>query len=126
MTEAADSSATVHVSLPVQAPDHPAKVEPAAAVAVSVTDVPVGKLAEHVDPQLIPEGLLVTVPVPAPANATVSCAGGTVAVLNVAETEVSPERLILHDAVPLQAPPHPEKVMPDAAVAVSEMLVPAG
>ncbi|UWZ83053.1 hypothetical protein MOP44_21090 [Occallatibacter riparius] len=72
MTEVADESATVQVSVPVQAPDQPAKVEPAAAVAVSVIEVPLEKVAEHVDPQLIPDGLLVTVPVPVPASCTVS------------------------------------------------------
>src|SRR5690349_20651018 len=46
-------------------------VEPALAVAVNVTEVPLAKLAEQVAPQLIPEGLLVTVPVPLPAGVTV-------------------------------------------------------
>jgi hypothetical protein len=43
-------------------PLQPAKIEPAAAVAVSVTIVPLLKLAEQVLPQLIPAGELVTVP----------------------------------------------------------------
>ena len=63
---------TVHVPVPVQAPDQPANVELAPAAAVKVTDVPLAKLALHVDPQLMPAGLLVTVPVPVPASATVS------------------------------------------------------
>ncbi len=67
---------TVHVLVLVQAlapaPDHPANVELAPAVAVKVTDVPLSKLALQVDPQLIPEGLLVTVPVPVPAFCTAS------------------------------------------------------
>ncbi|KJU86733.1 hypothetical protein MBAV_001070, partial [Candidatus Magnetobacterium bavaricum] len=40
------------------------KVEPESGVAVRVTGVLAAKEAEHVDPQLIPEGLLVTVPLP--------------------------------------------------------------
>jgi hypothetical protein len=60
------------VPVPVQAPDQPANVEPVLGVAVSVTDVPLAKLALHVDPQLMPEGLLVMVPVPAPLLCTVS------------------------------------------------------
>ena len=63
---------TVQVPVPVQAPDQPANVELAPAAAVKVTDVPLAKLALHVDPQLMPAGLLVTVPVPVPASATVS------------------------------------------------------
>src|SRR5579871_3960032 len=54
-------------------PVHPPKPKPAAGVAVSVTcGFPV-KLAEQVPGQLIPAGLLVIVPVPAPATFTVSC-----------------------------------------------------
>jgi hypothetical protein len=47
-------------------------VEPAAGVAVRVTDVPLPNAAEHVAPHEIPAGALVTVPVPAPALLTVS------------------------------------------------------
>lgn len=72
MTEAAAVRVTAHVAVPLQAPDQPANVEPVPAVAVSVTDVPMPKLALHVVPQLIPEGLLVTVPVPVPTLCTVS------------------------------------------------------
>jgi hypothetical protein len=48
------------------------KAEPALGVAVSVTTVPLTKSAAHVAPQLIPAGLLVTVPAPVPARLTVS------------------------------------------------------
>jgi len=51
-------------------PLHPAKVEPAAGVAVKVTDVPLLYVPEQVLPQLIPPGLLVTVPLPVPDFAT--------------------------------------------------------
>jgi hypothetical protein len=44
-------------------------VDPVAAVAVRVTDVL--KLTEQVVPQLMPLGLLVTVPLPVPAGVTV-------------------------------------------------------
>src|SRR5690348_8646010 len=60
-----------HEFMPV--PVHPAKLEPGAGIAVSVTcGLPV-KLAEQVPGQLIPAGELVIVPVPAPSTLTVSC-----------------------------------------------------
>jgi hypothetical protein len=66
-------SVTTQVGLVLQfAPVQPAKVEFALAVAVSVTLVPSGKLALQVVPQLIPEGLLVTVPVPVPTRVTLN------------------------------------------------------
>jgi len=48
------------------------KVEPLAAVAVKVTDVPLVYEAEHVLGQVMPAGELVTVPAPLPAGVTVS------------------------------------------------------
>ncbi len=59
------------VAVPEQPPDHPVKRLPAAGAAVSVTAVPEGNGAEHVDPQLIPTGVDVTVPDPVPARDTV-------------------------------------------------------
>jgi hypothetical protein len=58
--------------VPEQSPDQPAKVEPESAVAVRVTVVPEAKYATHPVPQLIPAGLLVTVPDPVPVLETVS------------------------------------------------------
>ena len=62
----------MHVPVPVHAPVQPAKTEFVPGLAVSVTGVPTGKLALQVDPQLIPAGVLVTVPVPLPESVTVS------------------------------------------------------
>jgi hypothetical protein len=54
--------------LPLQPPPvHPAKDELAPAVAASVTCVPLAKLALHAWPQLMPTGVLLIVPPPAPA-----------------------------------------------------------
>ncbi|HZU42556.1 MAG TPA: hypothetical protein VE994_07795 [Terriglobales bacterium] len=64
--------ATVQAPLPLHAPLQPAKTDPALAVAVSVTVVPLLKVALQVLPQEIPAGLLVTVPVPLPPGVTVS------------------------------------------------------
>jgi hypothetical protein len=62
----------VQVLVPSQrAPPQPAKVEFAFAAAVSVIAVPLAKFAKQVVGQLIPAGLLVTVPAPVPASVTV-------------------------------------------------------
>src|SRR5262245_60524810 len=53
---------TWHRPVPLQAPPQPLNVEPAAAVAVSVTTVRLVYLALHVGGQLMPVGVLVTVP----------------------------------------------------------------
>jgi hypothetical protein len=59
-------------SLQSASPVHPANVEPDDGDAVSATPVPEAKDALHVAPQLIPAGLLVTVPLPLPALLIVS------------------------------------------------------
>src|SRR5437016_6064222 len=57
----------LQVPVPVQPPPlQPVKVEPPSAAAVKVTAVSRLNCALQVDPQLIPEGELVTVPLPAP------------------------------------------------------------
>ena len=53
-------------------PLQPAKIEPLAATGVRATLVPGLKLALQVLPQLIPAGVLVTVPAPAPILLTLS------------------------------------------------------
>lgn len=52
---------------PLQAPDHPANMEPGLAAAFSVTDVPSLNVPLHVLPQLTLAGLMATVPTPSPA-----------------------------------------------------------
>jgi hypothetical protein len=63
-TDCAEFIVTVHPPVPLQAPPQPLKIQPFAGVAVKLTDVPLVKPALHVDGQLIPEGLLDTVPLP--------------------------------------------------------------
>jgi hypothetical protein len=58
--------------VPLHAPLQPAKYDPFAGAAVSLTWVPDANEAVHVGLQLIPAGLLVTVPLPVPARVTVS------------------------------------------------------
>jgi len=73
VTEVAAFIVAVQVAVPEQPPPlQPVKVEPAAGTAVKVTAVPLENGVEHVVPQLIPAGAVVTMPVPAPALVTVS------------------------------------------------------
>ena len=77
MTVVAAETVTTHDPVPEQPPPlQPPKVEPAAGAAVSVTAVPLAKLAAQVAPQVMPAGALVTVPAPVPAFETVSAKGG--------------------------------------------------
>ena len=62
---------TTHVPVPEHAPDQPANAEPDAAAVVKVTTVPEENEALQVEPQEIPAGELVTVPVPVPLETTV-------------------------------------------------------
>jgi hypothetical protein len=74
-------SVTVQVGAsPVQPPpDQPANRDPVAAAAVRTTCVPEGNAAEHVEPQSIPAGELVTDPDPVPPGATVRVGSGSAA-----------------------------------------------
>ena len=64
---------TMQVSLPLQAPLHPEKLETLLGVAVRVTEAPPLKLLVQVAllHWLIPDGLLVTTPLPVPVSLTV-------------------------------------------------------
>jgi hypothetical protein len=116
---------TVQVlAVPEQPPPlQPEKVEPAAGAAVRVTAVPDVKEVEQVAPQAMPAGLLVTVPLPAPALVSVRVNDGSA---KVAVTEVAPLIVTVQVvAVPEQPPPfQPEKVEPDAGAAVKVTAVP--
>jgi hypothetical protein len=73
-----NSAATVRSSfmeitqppVPEQPLVHPAKIEPVAAVAETVTDDPWRNVLEHAAPQLIPDGRVTNVPSPSPTFST--------------------------------------------------------
>ena len=83
VTDLAAVIVTTHEGeVPLQAPPHCLNVAPLAVEAVSVTMVPELKLAEQLNEQRIPSGLLATVPLAEPRAATVrvKAAGGVFAV----------------------------------------------
>jgi hypothetical protein len=107
-------------------PLQPANCDPAAGVAVRVIEAPVAKLATQLEPQSMPAGDDVTVPVPVPAVATVSAAVDGGARENSAVTVVAALIVTTHAPVPLQPPPlHPVNTEPLLDAAESETVVPA-
>jgi hypothetical protein len=121
------SMTVVQGPVPVHPPPlQPAKFEPANAVAVSVTEVPVENCALQVAPQSMPDGLLVTVPVPVPGLFTVSVAGVATR-LKVATTVLLVSMTVVQGPVPVHPPPlQPAKFEPANAAAVSVTEVPVG
>ena len=96
---------TVHVLVPVQLPPQPPNVYPLPAVSVRVTCVPCGKLAEHVAGQVIPAGLLATVPVPVGVIATLMPSPA----VKVGVTLSAAAMVTVQELVPEQAPLQPPK-----------------
>jgi hypothetical protein len=98
-------------------------VEPGLGIAVSVTSLPRANDHVQVVPQLIPGGLLVTVPLPVPAVPTRTAyrMGSKTAVVFTAERTVN-----VHGPVLLHGPPfQPANVEPGSGSAVSVTDVPA-
>jgi hypothetical protein len=123
VTVFAKSIVTLQVAAdPVQAPDHPANTEPGLAEAVSVTSVPEENSQAHVVPQLMPDGLLVTGPLPVPAFWTVRTRPPEM--LNVAVTRLFPSIVTTQADVPVHAPDQPEKTEPEFGVAVNVTVTP--
>src|SRR5438128_1721959 len=120
MMEAAGGVMSVNVAVTVVAALRVTVQAPGAAV--SVTAVPLAKLAAQVAPQVIPPGELVTVPLPVPALLTVSAKLGR---LNVAVTVVAALKVTVQAPVPEQPPPlQPVKIEPATGAAVRVTGVP--
>jgi hypothetical protein len=117
------SIVTEHVPVPVQpAPLQPVKLEPLAAAAVNTTLVACEKFALQTAPQLIPLGLLETLP--APTFVTVRVNVGTALVLKVAVTFLMAVIVTTQAPVPAQSPVQPAKLEPLAAEAVKVTILP--
>jgi hypothetical protein len=110
LTVVAAFSVSWHGAVPLHPPPlHPEKTEPGRAVAARTTVPPKPKPALHwafPAPQLIPGGLLVTVPLP--FTETVRVCDWE----KLAETPVAELIETVQGLVPLQAPPHPIKLAP--------------
>jgi hypothetical protein len=89
---------TLQVPVPLHPPDQALNVAFVPGAAVRVTAVPAEKVAVHVDPQSMPAGLLVTVPVPEVATISWKEDGGG------ALTTVEPPQPTSNDRTPRVQP----------------------
>ena len=124
----AEVSVTAQFDVPLQTPFHPSNTVPDWVAGVRVTMVPCGNEAVQVPPeQFNPDGLLVTLPLPSPANVTLKEpeGGGLEEKFALTETE-EVDRAITQEPVPVHAPPQPENVLPLLGVAVRVTLDPCG
>jgi hypothetical protein len=120
----AASIVTWHVPVPVHAPLHPTKVDPAAGVELSVTDVAASKLDEQVAPHVMAAGDEITVPAPVPVFVTVSRYEVTGPTLNVAVTLLAASIVTWQAPVPVHPPLHPANRDPPIGAAASVTDVP--
>ena len=64
VTVVLDDSVSLQSAVPVHPPVQPTNVNPALGIAFKVMGVPATKLKEQLVPQLMPEGVLATAPLP--------------------------------------------------------------
>ena len=97
-TRVASLIETLHVPVPLHAPSQPVKFDPVLAAAVSVTALPDACVITRSQAQVIPVGVLVTVPARGPLVVTISAgsaAGAGVAALDAADSSPIPEPMPL-------------------------------
>ena len=122
MKLAVTAFAAVMVTLQVPIPEHPLPLQPANlefadGEAAKVTTVLLPKDAKQVEPQVMPAGLLVTVPLPAPVLLTVRLY--IAPNVKLAETEVAAVTVTVQVPVPEHPLPlQPVKLEPADAMAV--------
>lgn len=125
VTDFAASTVSVQVvPVPAQSPDHDANTHPEAGVAVSVTEVPSVNGPLQVDPQLMPEGVDRTVPVPVRPTVTVYVTGREKVAVTCCAAEIAVKVHDVPEQDPASSPDHPEKIDPEDAEAESDTSVP--
>jgi hypothetical protein len=121
VTDLAAFMVSMQVPVPEQSPLHPVNTDPESAAAVNVTDSPWSNAAVQVVPQLIPDGTLVTEPVPLPAFVTVR----SQTLMKLAVTDSTELTFTVHWFPATESHPlHEPNLEPDAAVAVRTTDVP--
>ncbi len=105
-------------------PLHPANVEPDAGAGMSVTEVPSSYISVQSLPQLIPVGLVVTVPEPVPVFDTVRVKVASGFRSNVA-VQVRAAFIVTWPSLQSASPVHPANIDPALAVGVSVTTVPS-
>jgi hypothetical protein len=118
VTDLAEFIGIAHGSRPVQAPLHPAKVDPIVGVGVSTTRVPAAGIELQASPQSIPDGEEATVPEPVPDLVTMS--GNP----KIATTDFAASMFTAHGPTPLHAPDQPRNEAPATGLAVRVTVVP--
>src|SRR3954467_792969 len=119
---------TWQVPVPEHAPVQPEKVEPGAGVAVRTTLALSSNWAVQAAPQSIPAGAEEIRPEPAPDGVTVTVclpAGAGGSATNVTNTFASAVSLTAHPPRPVQPPPQPANLQPGSGAGVSTTCVPS-
>lgn len=101
-----------------RSPVQPEKCEPAAGITVKARTLPDVKDVLHVAPQSMPDGLLVTAPLPDPAMLMVSMWVGIASRLKVA-VQLRSADIVTLPSMQSASPVQPAKVDPGIAVGVS-------
>ena len=109
---------TEQLPVPEQAPPQPLKIQPLAGDAVKLTVAPAAKAALQVEPQLIPAGELVTVPLPVLLTDRIGVC------VKFATTLWLDFMFTTQLPLPLQAPPQLENAQPVSGVAYKPTPVP--
>jgi hypothetical protein len=115
-----DDRVKLQAAVPLQPPVQPLNVNPASGVAFKLTVAPAVKLKRQLVPQLIPEGVLVTVPLPVFATERLTVLRENVAV------QVLLASILTDPSAQSACPVHPLNLELAAGVGVKVTICPAG